>query len=189
MFWASSSLKEGISIMHDARNTPFGRPSDSFSRRHAVASLGALGLIAIGGRQVSAQDSAATPDAAMSEPVEVSMPDWRFSLMAAMDPYEGEITRPTVIPEGIRVVAYEVMLSNQSEQFMDFALRDIRIRDVDGIEYRADDYQGTEPRMMSQNLPDGERARGWVWFGVPQDAEISTILFVAPPPLLRISLD
>lgn len=154
------------------------------TRREAVASLGALGLIALGSSQVSAQ---ATPEAA-SEPVEVTMPDWRFSLYTSADPYEGEITRPTAIPEGLRVVGYEVMLTNMSQQFMDFAIRDIRVRDIDGVEYRGGDYQGSEPRMISQNLPNDERARGWVWFGVPEDAEISTILFVAPPPLLRIPL-
>jgi hypothetical protein len=154
------------------------------SRRDAIASLGAISLMALGAGHASAQ---ATPEAA-TEPVEVTMPDWRFTFLTAADPYEGEITRPSAVPEGLRIVAYEVMLANMSEQFMDFAVRDIRIRDIDGVEYRGGDYQGTEPRMISQNLPNGERARGWVWFGVPVDAEISTILFVAPPPLLRIPL-
>jgi hypothetical protein len=41
---------------------------------------------------------------------------------------------------------------------------------------------------VSQNLPDGERTRGWVWFAVPEDVTIVEIRFVGPSPVFTVSL-
>ena len=38
-------------------------------------------------------------------------------------------------------------------------------------------------------MPVGERARGWVWFEVPEDATLTEILLVPTAPELRVGLD
>ncbi len=116
------------------------------------------------------------------------MPDWRFSGVNRRDPYEGTLTKPEGVPAGIRVAAFEVSLSNRSDQPLEFSISDVRLRDDDGVEYRAGEYLGTEPRLVSQNLPNGEITRGWVWFGLPENSTLASIVFIAPPPVLRVSL-
>jgi len=116
------------------------------------------------------------------------MPDWRFAAINLRDPYEGTLTKPTGVSAGIRVVAFEVSLANQSDQPLEFSIANIRLRDSDGVEYRAGDYLGTDPRLVSQNLPNGEITRGWIWFGVPEETSLASIVFIAPPPTLRIAL-
>ncbi len=116
------------------------------------------------------------------------MPDWRFSLVELHNPYTGTLSRPDTTPQGTRVLGMQVILSNQSQQPMDFSIGDIRLRDADGIEYRGGEYVGSEPRIVTQNLPVGEQARGWIWFGLPEQAVSTTLVFIAPPPVLRIEL-
>lgn len=116
------------------------------------------------------------------------MPDWAFSLVTVADPYTGTVTKPASLPDGIRVIAFEVVLENRSQQPLEFVTSDVRLRDLDGVEYRAGEYLGAEPRLVSQNLPDGERTRGWVWFGVSQSTELNSLVFVAPPPVLQVAL-
>lgn len=175
--------------MNHKNNPSSCLPSVLLTRRRALASVGALSLIAATGTPAHARQGEATPVPAEMDGVEVSMPDWRFSLVDRQDPFDGELTKPDVLPPNTRVVAYQIVLTNMSDQPMEFTLSDIRIRDIDGVEYRAGEYQGTEPRIVSQNLPDGERTRGWVWFGVPEDVEVTSIVFVAPPPVLRIDIE
>ena len=62
------------------------------------------------------------------------------------------------------------------------------MRDTQGFQYAAGDVTGTEPRLVSQNLPDSERTRGWVWFMVPENAELTEIAFDGPPPSFRVPL-
>jgi len=38
-------------------------------------------------------------------------------------------------------------------------------------------------------MPGGERARGWVWFAVPEDVTLTDILLVPSAPELRVGLD
>lgn len=154
------------------------------NRRRAVASLGALGIIAASG--TAAHAFQATPTT--TDGIEVAMPDWRFSLIETHDPYAGTVTKPDVVPAEVRVVACQVMLTNMSDQPMEFRVTDVRVRDSNGVEYRAGEYLGTEPRLVSQNLPDGERTRGWVWVALPTDVEPASVVFVAPPPVLQIEI-
>jgi hypothetical protein len=158
------------------------------TRRHAIASATAALLLGSAYRAVEAQQSATPEDGAAAYP-EARMPDWRFSVVAIQDPYQGTITRPETTPAGLRILAAQIILTNQSEQPMEFLVSDIRLRDIDGVEYRAGEYIGEEPRIVSQNLPDGERTRGWVWFPLPEEAEPSTIIFVPPAPVMRVPLD
>lgn len=156
------------------------------NRRRAIGALGVLGLMATTSNAAMASQAQSTPVTGGAEPIEVMMPDWRFSLIETVDPYVGELTKPQGVPAGLRVVGCQVVLTNMSDQPMDFSLRDIRARDADGVEYQAGDYVGTEPDIVSQNLPNGERTRGWVWFGIPEATQIASIVFLAPRPVLRV---
>ena len=152
----------------------------------------ALGALGIGAGTVSAHAasmSQATPEAASDAIAETTMPDWRFSLVEFERAYEGTITRPEAVPEGLTIVACQVVLTNLSDQPMEIAVRDIRLRDSEGIEYQAGEFSGEEPRLVSQNLPEGERTRGWVWFGIPEAHQPLSIVYIPPRPVLRIAFE
>lgn len=168
------------------------------TRRGAVATIGAVSVAGLWARAAQAQSAAATPPASdgvsatpasTEEGTEIghsAMPDWLFTAVSMKDPYGGTMTKPTSVPSGTRVVSCQIIITNRSDQPLQFTITDIRLRDTDGAEYRAGDYLGTEPRVVSQNLPDGERTRGWVWFGIPEKATPASIVFIAPPPVLRV---
>lgn len=159
------------------------------NRRRALAGIGVLGLIATTRNSVLASQAAATPGATPAPRMveqEVTMPDWRFGLVEVADPYNGDVTKPDLIPSGVRVVGCQVVITNGSDQPLEFSVRNIRIRDADGVEYAAGEYLGTEPRIVSQNLPDGERTRGWVWAAIPEGTDISSVVFIPPSPVMRI---
>jgi hypothetical protein len=117
------------------------------------------------------------------------MPDWRFAVVAIQDPYEPAGANDQQIPAGMRMVAYQVILTNNSAESMDFTISDVRLRDIDGFEYRGGERIGDEPRLSSQNLPGGDRIRGWVWYLIPEATVPTSIVLVAPEPRLRIRLD
>jgi hypothetical protein len=135
-----------------------------------------------------AQES--TPVATTSEMVgQAEMPRWIFTVVVFQDPYAGELTRPTEPEPGMRYIAAEVRIENQSDQPLEFAASDVRLRDEQGSEYASSSaVVGAEPKLTGQNLPDGERTRGWVWFSVPDNAVITELRFIAPPPQLRVQL-
>ena len=153
--------------------------ADSLSRRSMLTGIAAAGVATASVRYAAARQS--------EIPIGVAtMPNWEFSVLGFADPYAGEITTPDPIPPGVRVVAFQVVISNKSDMPLDFSSVDVRLRDTEGSEYRAGEYLGTEPRLVSQNLPDGERSRGWVWFGIGPSVQVASIVFVAPPPILRV---
>jgi uncharacterized protein DUF4352 len=135
-----------------------------------------------------AQD--ATPEAAAGGMVgQAEMPRWVFTVLVWQDPYAGELTRPAEPEPGVRYIGAEVLIENQSDQPMEFAPTDVRLRDEQGVEYPSSSaVVGAEPKLTGQNLPDGERTRGWVWFSVPENTNVTEMRFLAPQPLLRIQL-
>ena len=137
-----------------------------------------------------AQESqTATPTSAPELVGQAEMPHWVFTVQVFQDPYAGILTRPAEPEPGIRYIAAEVVIENQSDQPLDFTASDVRIRDEQGIEYVANSAViGEEPKLVSQNLPDGERTRGWVWFTVPEGTAITEVRFVPAPPQLRVRL-
>ena len=161
-------------------------PTNLFSRRTVLKALGALGIS--GGTTSATRATEATPEGGPVPMAEAPMPDWRFSLVEFQGAYQGTVTRPDEIPDGITVVACQVILTNHSDQPMECAVRDIRLRDSEGIEYQAGEYTGEEPRIVSQNLPEGERTRGWVWFGIPEAHQPVSIVFLPPRPVLKITI-
>jgi hypothetical protein len=117
---------------------------------------------------------------------EVVAPEWRFAVTIFEDPYRGTITTPSEPPPGTRYIGVEVVITNNSEQPLEFRVPNVRLLDDRGFNYAAGDVQGTEPRLVSQNLPDLERTRGWVWFMVPADAVVSAMIFNGPIPTFRV---
>jgi hypothetical protein len=130
-----------------------------------------------------------TPNPAPELVGQAEMPHWVFTVQVFQDPYAGVLTRPAEPEPGIRYVAAEVVIENQSDQPLEFAASDVRLRDEQGIEYASNSaVVGEEPKLVSQNLPDGERTRGWVWFTVPEGTAITELRFVPAPPQLRVRL-
>jgi hypothetical protein len=117
----------------------------------------------------------ATPVSPDGEMVgQAEMPRWIFTVLMFQDPYEGVLTRPAEPEPGVRYIAAEVRIENQSDQPLEFAASDIRLRDEQGTEYASSSaVVGAEPKLTGQKLPDGERTRGWVWFAVPDNAGCS----------------
>ena len=177
--------------MNDAALSGDQPRAGSYTRRGVVASLLLAGVTPLTASANERQQTSATPEAtatALPELGEASMPQWRFIVSEVVDPYAGTLTKPPSVPAGIRVIGIQVVLLNESDQPLDYSVTDFRLRDADGTEYRAGDYQGTEPRIVSQNLPDGERTRGWVWFGIPESAQVASMVFIAPAPVLQVSI-
>jgi hypothetical protein len=86
------------------------------------------------------------------------------------------------------VVAMQVVIANGSDQPLDFSVADIHLKDETGTEFEAGRVIGSEPRLVSQNLPDGERTRGWIWFAVPEGTLPTQVIFTGPPPQFRVTL-
>lgn len=153
-----------------------------------VGALGAGPAVAAAARRGAGQDGG-TP--AAPEPSEVvgqaETPSWIFTVLTYQDPYGGEVSRPEQPEPGTRYVAAEVEIDNASDQPLEFASSDVRLRDEQGVEYAANSAViGAEPRLTGQNLPGGERARGTVWFVLPEGARVTEVRLVAPPPQLRV---
>ncbi len=115
-------------------------------------------------------------------------PDWTFIVVRMQDPYEGEIVQTDEPERGMRFVAADVAIDNESDQSLAFSVGDVRLRDSTGLEARAGSVVGSAPALNNRNLNPGERARGWVWFAVPVDARLAEVVLVAPSPRLRVLL-
>lgn len=134
---------------------------------------------------VAAQTDA-TPDAGGS--ARVTAPQWVFELHQVQDPYAGTMQIPPEVPTGQRVLAVAVEVTNDSDQPLNFTPLDVRMRDAAGVEYRGGAAIGAEPTINPRNLNPGERSRGWVWYVVPEATDPAEIVYVAPPPQLRVPL-
>src|SRR5918993_4746691 len=116
-------------------------------------------------------------------------PDWAFVVHGMQDPYAGVLTNPQEPAAGMRYVAFEVEVVNASDQPLSFASNAVHLWDDEGFSYRSGAVSGSEPALPGRTLPEGERARGWVWFAVPEDVTLTDILLVPSAPELRIGLD
>ena len=145
----------------------------------SVLAVPAAGLAAVS--VAAAQES---PDVAT-----VQTPNWSFTVVSVDDPYKGVVTRPKEKVPGTRYVSAQVVITNGSEEPLQFDIPDVRLVDQDGIEYPAGDVTGSEPKLVAQNLPDGERTRGWVWYSLPTGAKVGEVRFYGPRPVFRIKLN
>jgi hypothetical protein len=138
---------------------------------------------------VAQEAQTGTPSPAPELVGQAEMPHWVFTVRVFQDPYAGELTRPAEPEPGVRYVAAEVVIENQSDQPLEFTASDVRLRDEQGVEYPTTSaIVGAEPKLVSQNLPGGERTRGWVWLSVPEGTAITEVRFVPAPPQLRVEL-
>jgi hypothetical protein len=160
------------------------------SRRRllATAALAGSGL-AVPGRAGAAQAGATPPATAPARAVgQADTPRWTFVVAVLLDPYPGQLIRPQQPDPALRYVATEVQILNASDQPLEFSPSDVRLRDDRGVEYAGGSVAGTEPRLVGQNLPGGERTRGWLWFAVPKDVLLTELRLSAPSPQLRVPL-
>jgi hypothetical protein len=132
----------------------------------------------------AALGQSATQDAATAP-----APDWTFVVHGMQDPYAGALTTPSEPVPGMRYVGFDVEVVNDSDQPLSYSSTGVYLRDEDGFSYRSGAVAGREPALKGRTMPVGERARGWVWFEVPQDATLTEILLVPTAPELRVGLD
>ncbi len=132
----------------------------------------------------TALGQSATP-AAVTAPA----PDWTFVVHGMQDPYAGTLTTPPQPAPGMRYVGFDVEVVNDSDQPLSFVGTGVYLRDDDGFSYRSGTVGGREPALSGRTMLTGERARGWVWFEVPDDATLTEILLVPTAPELRVGLD
>jgi hypothetical protein len=121
--------------------------------------------------------------------VTASAPDWTFVMHGMQDPYAGVLTNPQEPAPEMRYVAFDVEVVNASDQPLNFASNAVHLWDDEGFSYRSGAVAGSEPALPGRTLPGGERARGWVWFAVPEDVTLTDILLIPAAPELRIGLD
>jgi hypothetical protein len=147
------------------------------------------GALIARGATTPAADSTATAVATGSSTrkTQVDAPAWSFALNSLDDPFTGKLVFPKVSADN-RVVRAEVIVINASDQPLDVQIAKVHLVDTEGIEYSAGNAQGSDPSLVSQTLPNGERSRGFVWFVIPADAELAQIKFIAPAPQLRIPI-
>jgi hypothetical protein len=127
----------------------------------------------------------AVQDADSAE-MEAVAPAWRFVVHRYRDPYQDVIIRPETREPGTRYIGAEVGIQNESDASLNFLAGAVRLRDVEGIEYLNGTVIGSDPRINDINLIPGERARGWVWFAVPEATQAADITYLAPPPRLTV---
>jgi Bacterial SH3 domain/Domain of unknown function (DUF4352) len=139
-------------------------------------------LVSVGGPAALGQS--ATPGA-----VTAPAPDWTFVVNGMQDPYVGVLTNPPQPVPGMRYVGVEVEVVNDSAQPLTFGANTVFLRDDEGFSYRGGSVAGSEPALQGRTMPGGERARGWVWFEVPEGATLREIVLVPTPPELRVGLD
>jgi hypothetical protein len=132
----------------------------------------------------TALGQSATP-AAVTAPA----PDWTFVVHGMQDPYAGTLTTPPQPAPGMRYVGFDVEVVNDSDQPLSFAGTGVYLRDDRGFSYRSGTVAGREPALSGRTMLSGERARGWVWFEVPEDTALTEILLVPTAPELRVALD
>ena len=155
-----------------------------------------LGAAVVGSTVALAGGRLVAPVAAQEE--RIDGPNWSFAVYQVLDPYRGVVEQqpqadpylregtPTAIPR--RVVAFEVEIDNAWDQALDFSPSALRLRETSGLECRGGLTLGLEPRINARVLNPGERARGWVWFTVPESAELIHLAYVASPPEFRVAL-
>jgi hypothetical protein len=159
------------------------------SRRKVVAAalaLPGIGLLGRLGHEAAAQDATPTSQAEVGS---AKAPDWTFSVLQVQRPYTGTVTKPKDLDPALEVIAAQILITNASDQVLSFSLSDIRLKDDSGTEYPAGDVIGSEPRLVTQDLPDGERTRGWVWFGVPAGTVATQLILSGPVPSFRVPLE
>lgn len=165
------------------------------TRRRLLRSAALVGPgLALGGRNSEhvAAGVAVTQDATPEEPhvyAHVGAPAWSFTVHDYQDPYSGEVTRPEEPQPGTRYIGADVQIDNESDQLLSFERDKVRLYDDSGYEYKAGNTFGDAPALDGRTLNPGERARGWVWYTVSEESQISELVFFASSPQFRVPID
>ncbi len=161
------------------------------NRRTVIAAAVAAPGVALLGQQRTGAAAQATPQASPTAAPAIGQataPNWSFTVLEVQSPYKGQLTRPKEVAPGQMVFAAQVIITNGSDQPLNFSTSDITLKDDAGVAYPAGSTLGSEPRIVSQDLPGGERTRGWVWFSVPVGTVATQLIFTGPSPQFRIAL-
>jgi hypothetical protein len=111
-----------------------------------------------------------------------------FVVHGMQDPYAGAAISEREPAPGTRYAGFDVEVVNGSDQPLTFTDNAVVLRDDEGFSYRSGSVAGSEPALSGRTMPSGERARGWVWFEVPEGATLTEILLVPAAPELRVGL-
>lgn len=179
---------------------PGHRTQTHRSRRHVLATIATTGSAvmaagAFGGLTQSRAQGTGTPDATPDATprsddaiARIAPPEWSFIVYAIQDPYELPEASTLVVPPGTHYFATEVEIDNASDQPLSFATSQIRLRATDGLEFTSGAAAGPETTLKARVLPPGDKTRGWLWFNVPDDAELTDLVFIAQSPEFSLSL-
>jgi len=92
--------------------------------------------------------------------------------------------------EGMRWVAFDVEVANNTSEVMSYNPYNYVLRDADSYSYDDMAFGGKEPRLSSGDLATGSRTRGWVTIEVPKDITIieilATPLYTNPPVVIKL---
>ncbi len=156
------------------------------TRRRFVGGAALAGALPGLGRAANAR--ATWQEATPTVVGEAEMPEWRFVVIAYQDPYPGTMLQPQQPEAGTRYVGAEVEIRNESQRPLAISPAQIRLRDADAVDYGSGGIVGSDPRLFDVNMLPGERVRGWVWFGVPEAAVATELVFVPSAPQLRVEV-
>lgn len=158
------------------------------NQRRLMGAVSAL-LLAAAVLTVNTGVPAVRGQTAMPQAVTAPAPDWSFVVHGMQDPYVGTVANPGEPAPGMRFVGFDVEVVNASDQPLSFADNAVVLRDDENFSYHSGTVVGREPALSGRPIPVGQRARGWVWFEVPEGATLTEILLVPAAPELRVGLD
>jgi hypothetical protein len=158
------------------------------SRRRLLGSATAAGI----GISALGQDATASGDSALparrttfqedSAVVTGTMPNWSVVVHAFQNPYQGRLAVPAQPDPAKRYIGADVEVRNDSDRPLAISPGQFRLRGTDAVDYLAGGVVGEDPRLLDANMLPGEKARGWVYFAVPDAVEIDQLVYAPPAP-------
>jgi hypothetical protein len=139
---------------------------------YLVSFLAVVLMVAFSTTVVAMRQDEPSPQAVVAE-----SPRFELVVYQVQDPYAGTITSPAELDPAMRYIGAEVAIVNKGDVPLTTGRSYVRLRDVEGRDYLATAI-GTETALQNRVISNGEQVRGWVWFPVPVDAEISHIYLV-----------
>jgi hypothetical protein len=176
-----------------------------FSRRQVmVATVFASPGILLAARQKSLarpgsaryQASNGTPTTAAPTPVTpvatIDALQWKITILSFQDPYIAELRTPaSPVPNmpSLRYIGAELLFENTSEEPLGIRTSAFHVHDADGFDYApAAGVSSPQPKLQSQTVQGGERARGWLFFAVPSGAELTELRMDEPAAEMKVPL-
>jgi len=142
----------------------------------------------IGREAAAATASPSRQEATPSAVGEAMMPEWRFVVHTYQDPYPKQLLQPQEPEAGKRYVGAEVEIRNDSDRPLSISPGQIRLRDAESVDFSSSGVVGSDPRLYDINMLPGERVRGWVWFGMPEEITAAELVYIPSAPQLRVAV-